>query len=114
MSTQQDLFDGQALARHSDPPTSQAAAEAVRGKEASGMEAIVVNVLKQAPNGYTNHELVEATGLTWNTCTPRIRPLVRKGLVADSGCKRPGPTGKKCVVWVATSKITVATGGGVR
>ena len=113
MTIQQDLFGGQALARHSDPPTSKAAAESVRGKGASKMESVVLEALRSSSRGLTSHELVSWTGLPWNTCTPRVKPLVRKGLAADSGLKRPGPTGKQCVVWVATSKITVAKEGGI-
>lgn len=98
--TQFDLpLDGEARARNTDPATSHQAAAQVRGDDATRMEKLVFDCLNEAPHGLTNHELVEATGLTWNTVTPRIRPMVRKGLVMDSGERRPGPTGKRCIVW---------------
>ena len=97
-----DHNGGEAHARSTDPETSEQAAERMRGEEANRVESVVLHALKRNPKGLTNHEIVEWTGLTWNTCTPRIRPLVRKGLVVDSGERRQGPTNRKCVVWKAT------------
>ena len=91
---------GEAHARTTDPTTSHQAAQRV-ALEACRMEVIVLEAIKLFPEGATSHEIVEATGLTWQTATPRIRPLVNKGLVVDSGVRRPGPTGKKCIVWRA-------------
>lgn len=90
-------------ARVTDPATSHAAAEAVQGNLA-WLEAVVLGIIAaSAARGVTNHDIVAQSGLPWNTCTPRVRPLVRKGLVKDSGQRRPGPTSgaRKCIVWVA-------------
>lgn len=101
MTTQPDLFiRGDAYARHSDPETSHAAAQDMESK-ANRLESLVLAFLLEYRGGLTSHELVAATGLNWNTLTPRIRPLVRKGLVMDSGERRVGPCGKKCIVWKA-------------
>lgn len=99
MTTQLELR-GEAYSRRTDPITSLIAAKSIEGAEASRMEQLVLSAIKSS-NGLTNHEIVSATGLPWNSCTPRVRPLVRKGLVIDSGLRRPGPAGKKCIVWRA-------------
>jgi hypothetical protein len=97
-----DLFEySAALARHTDPDTSHAAARDVAGAIASALERRVLAAIKGSPQGLTNHEIVAITGLTWNTATPRIRPLVRKHLVYDSGERRSGETNRKCIVWKA-------------
>src|SRR4029077_14481504 len=102
--SQRDLFfkpNGEAYARTRDPVTSHTAAESVRGDIANKLESEILSVLKRYPFGLTSHELVTETGLTWNTCTPRIAPLVRKHLVIDSGERRKGPTNRSCIVWKA-------------
>lgn len=104
MTEQMPLFkEGEAHARHTDPGTSKQAAAQVRGQEASHLEQLVLRVIREHPAGLTNHEIVDMAGITWNTATPRVRPLVRKGLVVDSGERRPGPCGKRCIVWRAVA-----------
>jgi hypothetical protein len=94
--------EGEAYARTPDPDTSHAAATSVRGDQANRLELEILEVLKRHPAGLTNHEIVEASGVEWNTATPRIAPLVRKGLVIDSGRRRTDPsTGRACNVWQA-------------
>lgn len=94
--------EAEAYARATDPGTSNAAAADVREESASRLEDVVYRALLTHPTGLTSHEIVEATGLSWNTCTPRIAPLVRKGFVVDSGIRRAGPAGKQCIVWKTT------------
>lgn len=97
---EKSLFEwGEARARTTDPETSHDAAEDLEGSKAARLELIVFEAVKNSGCGLTNHEIVEKTGLNWNTCTPRIRPLVRKGLIVDSGETRPGPFRKRCIVW---------------
>lgn len=96
-----DLF-GDAYARKHDPDTSQRAASFMRGEIANKLERKVLNAVRSSPAGLTNHEIVALTGLTWNTATPRVRPLVRKGYVMDTGKRRIGPTNRPCIVWIAT------------
>lgn len=90
---------GEALARNSDPDTSHLAALAVEGERANKLENIVLQALRDHPDGLTNHELVAVTGITWNTITPRVHPLVRKRFVVDSGLRKMGPKGKRVIVW---------------
>jgi hypothetical protein len=91
-----------AYARATDPDTSHLSAAFVRKELANRLEQIVLTALREHPNGLTNHGLVRVTGIDWNTITPRIAPLVRKGLVFDSGKRREGPTARSCIVWRAT------------
>lgn len=103
MTTQLEL--GEAHARTSDPGTSHAAAKAVQGKMATELEAKVFNaVLIGAPyRGMTTHEIAKATGLEYGSVTPRIKPLVKKGLLWDSGIRRvPEGRSKAGIVWRAT------------
>jgi hypothetical protein len=88
-----------AWARNSDPDTSHAAAIALGRRKINALERMVLRALWDSVDGLTNHEIVERTGLSWNTATPRVHPLVIKGLVKDSGRRRAGPSGKSCIVW---------------
>lgn len=100
---QGELFprEGEAYARGSDPDTSHGAADEMRGDVATRLETRILSALKRHPHGLTNHDLVTATGLSWNTASPRLAPLVRKQLVYDSGVRRKGPTNRPCIVWKA-------------
>lgn len=93
-----------ALARNTDPGTSHMAAKAMT-PHVNELETVLLKALRESPNGLTMHELVDKTGLWWNTASPRMRPLARKGLVRDSGERRVGRTGKKCIVWKVTATI---------
>lgn len=98
------LFDGEAHARKKDPNTSHEAAENTKGKIANRLETEILSALKRNPHGLTNHEIVAATGIDWNTATPRIAPLVRKNLVVDIGERRIGPTNRPGIVWKAKNQ----------
>ena len=99
-----ELFDGQAYARNADPDTSREAAECVRGDRATRMEQKALQVVRdREPRGVTNFEISAATGVSLQTITPRMKPLRLKGLVYDSGKRRPGATNRPCIVWRATT-----------
>jgi hypothetical protein len=97
-----DLF-GNAFARHGDPDTSARAASFMRGEIANKLERRILNIVRLSPAGVTNHEIVALTGIPWNTCTPRMRPLVRKGYIIDTGKRKIGPTNRPCIIWKAVS-----------
>lgn len=84
-----------AAARRTDPSTSHAAASAV---DATRLETIVMKQLKHH-GGMTTHELADSTGLDLVSISPRMRPLVRKNLVRDSGKKRGGSNHRASIVW---------------
>jgi hypothetical protein len=88
------------LARHTDPPTSHWAAEEVK---TTRIEQVVAAAIRRSGSrGLIAAELPEHTGMPLNTVTPRTRPLVAKGIIRDSGEKRPGPSGKNQIVWKHT------------
>jgi len=100
-----DLFNGMvdrtdAYSRNSDPETSEEAAESIRTTDA---EAVVLEALKEfGADGATSHDLVAQTGMEWQTVSPRMRPLIRKGFAVETDRRRPGPSGRNCIVFVAS------------
>ena len=102
MTTEQLEF-GSAYARTTDPGTSHAAAQSMQGSEASRTERLVLQALILQPEGLTTHEMVPLIHMPYESVTPRIAPLVRQGLVVDSGIRRTGRSRRKCIVWRATT-----------
>jgi hypothetical protein len=78
-----------AWARNNDPQTSHDAARRITPK-VNKLEAETVKVLKEKPEGLTTQEISDATGIEYRSITPRMQPLVRKGLVFNSGARRDG------------------------
>ncbi len=77
-----------AFARNTDPATSQQAAKTVN---VTYLEGKVLAAIKAAgEKGATQDELVEALKLPSNSITPRFKPLLRKGVVVDTGTTRKG------------------------
>lgn len=86
----------EAHARSSDPSTSLAAARSLKTSE---LEGVVLAKLKTFRNGATSDELARALGLSRDSVSPRMKPLVNKGHAIDSGRKRPGDSGRSQIVW---------------
>jgi hypothetical protein len=84
--------------RQDDPDTSHDAAQSIR---VTHLEDVVLRALFDAGReGLTTFELVDVTGLSLVTVSPRLRPLVRKGRAYDSGQRRENPaTGRRAIVW---------------
>jgi DNA-binding transcriptional ArsR family regulator len=82
------------LARKVDPETSKAAAKSVA---ATDLESLVLATLRSEP--LTTHEISRALGIELVSISPRTAPLLRKGLIEDSGLRREGPSGRKSIVW---------------
>tara|TARA_Y100001963_G_C6477854_1_gene307568 strand:+ start:117 stop:515 length:399 start_codon:yes stop_codon:yes gene_type:complete len=93
--------DFKAYARNNDPVTSHEAAEKIQ----EGLPSLEAQVLKSirasGSKGQNSYEVEIATGIPNQTCTPRLAPLRRKGLIVDSGERRPGGTGRNQIVWKA-------------
>lgn len=87
------------LARNSDPSTSH---EAGAGVRAGTIEQRVMAALRNNPLGLTTHEIAEFLRLSLVTVSPRMRPLVKRGEVRDSGfrARLPGQPGR--IIWQAT------------
>jgi hypothetical protein len=93
---------GEAFARTTDPATSHEAADSLKEAGASELEKKVYEAIHSTGiNGATGHEIVALTGLPWSSATPRLAPLRRKGLIRPTFPRRPGPSGRACIVWVA-------------
>jgi len=80
------------FARATDPETSKEAAQSV---DPTKLEQIVLDTIRSFPNGCISqdveHMLAEYRA---SSITPRYRPLMKKGLIVDTGEKRPGFSGR--------------------
>ena len=78
--------------------TSQAAAVSV-APHLPRLEAVVLLSVAKS-GGRTSDEVEVETGLPHQTVSARIRGLVQRGLLADSGARRPTRSGRGAAVWV--------------
>lgn len=85
-----------ALARTADPTTSHQAAFQFDAAAESVEKRIVA---KLRSGGMTTHALAAVLGLELVTVSPRMKPLVEKGLVRDSGRRAESPSGRKRIIW---------------
>jgi predicted transcriptional regulator len=81
--------------RKEDPDTSVKAAISLN---ASRLEGLVHEILRVSGDGLTSHEIAGGLSMNLVTVSPRLRPLVRKGLVRDSGNKRQTPSGRYAII----------------
>lgn len=80
------------MARNSDPDTSHAAAEKI---DSAKLERMVYEVICMYPNGCTLDQINKHfPGRGQQSISPRLAPLMRKGLICDSGERRPGGSGR--------------------
>lgn len=90
-----------AVARSTDPRTSHDAAGKV---DATALERIVLDTLRQYPGGLTSHEINELTKCGLVSISPRMKPLETRGLIERRG-RRDGRT-----VWRLTPPPADSTG----
>lgn len=85
------------LHRRTDPATSKAAAYAVN---LNALERLVVEALRDNPEGLTTAEIASTKGVERDSISPRIPRLVKAGIVYDSGSKRV-PEGRRraAIIW---------------
>ena len=62
------------------------------------LERVVLTAIADG-GGRTSDEVEQATGLAHQTVSARIRGLVQRGLLADSGERRVTRSGRKAAVW---------------
>ncbi|MBX9644927.1 MAG: MarR family transcriptional regulator [Novosphingobium sp.] len=85
---------------HRNAETSIAAANALAPK-LGRLQRMAVRAIRDAgENGLTADELAARLGLDRWSIQPRTSELKRKGLIRDSGQRRPNCTGKLAIVWV--------------
>lgn len=88
-----------ALARNSDPSTSFEAAASV---DVTKLERVILDKLKTCKlPGATAYELSAWLGLSLVSVSPRMRPLAKKHLVADTGFRVKGASGRNQIIWRA-------------
>lgn len=92
-----------AFARSTDPDTSHEAANAMSDARITELQQAALDALKALGGSGTNDDIVEQSGVDWNTITPRMRPLLRKGLVSIEGKRRSTRTGRKQIIWALTT-----------
>ena len=77
------------LARNTDPDTSHEAAKI----HTSTLESMVFEALnKHGP--MTAEEISQVTGVSLQSITPRIKPLMKIGILVDTGLRKPGASGR--------------------
>ena len=84
----------------SNSTTSREAAESIAPKSWT-LRGCVLLYLKRAPDGSTAQDIEQGLELSGNTVRPRIRELVKAGLVYDSGETRVLASGRKAIIWRA-------------
>jgi hypothetical protein len=86
---------------HRDVDTSIAAANALAPK-LGRLQRLAENAIREAGlYGLTADELAARLGMDRWSIQPRTSELRRKGLIRDSGLRRPNATGKQAIVWIA-------------
>lgn len=83
--------------------TSREAAAAVASRVRPQAEA-VLEAIRASVDGLTDQEIGAATGLAGDSIRPRRGELLNMNLIRDSGRRRTLESGRKAIVWVATSE----------
>ena len=77
------------LARNTDPDTSHEAARI----HTSTLEGMVFEVIN-THGPMTTEEISQALKIDLQSITPRIAPLMRLGILVDTGLRKPGASGR--------------------
>jgi len=85
---------------HRNVDTSAAAAEAVASKLGRLQRMAESAIRDSGTHGLTADELARRLEMDRWSIQPRTSELRRKGLIRDSGQRRPNATGKLAIVWI--------------
>jgi hypothetical protein len=100
-------FDGdendRARARRSDPFTSHESAERITPHLGTIDDSIYRALLAVGDAGLTSDEISDLTGIKYRSVTPRLKPMMLKGIVCRDGETRTGESGHKQLIWKARS-----------
>lgn len=86
---------------HRNVETSIAAANALAPKLGRLQRLALAAIREAGWLGHTADELAARLDMDRWSIQPRTSELKRKGLIRDSGQRRPNSTGKQAIVWVA-------------
>ena len=86
---------------HKNVETSIAAADALAPKLGRLQQLAFGPIRDAGAHGLTTDELEDLLGFQRCSLRPRASELRRKGLIRDSGQRRPNSTGKLAIVWIA-------------
>lgn len=86
---------------HRNVETSIAASEALEPHLGRLQRLAEVTIRNAGTKGLTADELANRLELDRWSIQPRTTELRRKGLIRDSGQRRPNKTGKLAIVWVS-------------
>lgn len=84
------------------PDTERNAAALVAPRSGHARRKVLDALAVRHPNGLTDYEIANVTGLRLYTAAPRRTELVSQGWVMDSGRRRPTDSGTPAAVWVLT------------
>ncbi len=96
---QLDLFGK--LPPHRKTDTSLGAAVAIAPRIPELRQRVLDAIRARGKHGATDHELCGELGMIKDTVAPRRTELRDDDLVVDSGRRRPTPSGRPAIVWVA-------------
>lgn len=86
---------------HRNVDTSIAAADALAPKLGRLQRIALATIREAGLYGLTADELAARLDMDRWSIQPRTSELRRKGLIRDSGLRRPNTTGKQAIVWIA-------------
>lgn len=89
------------LARKSDPETSHRAAKDATPRANTHRARALAALRDAGPNGLTDFELAERTGVPQTSIGVRRKELADAGYVEPAGTTRPAPSGSAAMVWRA-------------
>lgn len=86
---------------HRQVDTSIAGADALAPKLGRLQRTVLGPIREAGQTGLTGDEVALRLGVERWTIRPRTSELRRKGLIRDSGQRRPNCSGKAAIVWIA-------------
>ena len=96
---------------HRPVDTSIAAANVLAPKLGRLQRLAEAAIRSAGADGLTAEELAARLRMDRCSIQPRTSELRRKGLIRDSGKRRPNSTGRQAIVWVVAPLPQAVTGG---